>query len=103
MIHFYHRIVAAGEWKRCNSQGEGMKGETNEERPHFVPRTERAANYMKAALFLGGTGLCPGLVKDGDNWILAFRFIQLPDDQEQLNRMLSDLDDEVERYTSAVA
>lgn len=99
MKHFKHRIVAAGDWRRCDSQGNGMKGNTDEPRPHFVPVTERGQHYMKAALFLGGTGLCPGLVKDGDDWILAFRFIQLPDDPEQILQMLDDLDDEVNRFT----
>ena len=101
--HFEHRIVPAGEWQRCNSQGEGLKGNSDEPRPHFVPLTEDANTYMKAAMFLGGTGLCPGIVQVDGGTVLAFRFIQLPDDPEQILQMLDDLDDEVRSYVRSVA
>lgn len=102
-MHFEHRIVPANDWKRCNSQGEGLKGNTDEARPHFVPVTQEGHTFMKYALFQGGTGLCPGLVRCGDDWIYSFRFIQLPDDPEQIRQMLDDIDSEVERITSSVA
>jgi hypothetical protein len=99
-VHFRHEIVEAGKWRRyCNPRGD--HGSTNEARHHFIAQTERAQLFIKldASEVMGNTGLCPGYValEDGTE-VLAYRFLFLGANEQQLEMMLGDLDREVERF-----
>lgn len=89
--HFEHRMIPAGEWQRI--RGTTPTGDDCE-RPHFVATTDRGQSFVALDAFgaCGSTGLCPGKVLVDGEWIYAYRFIKLPEDPDQIERMLADLD-----------
>jgi len=98
--HFRHEIVEAGEWRRY-TEPEGAHGGSNEDRPHFVARTEAGDKLVALDVsgVIGHTGLCPGWVKRPDGTeVRAYRFRVLEATADCIERMLGDMDDLVVRF-----
>jgi|LSQX01.3.fsa_nt_gb hypothetical protein len=95
--HFRLATVKAGDWRRYRKPM-GSHGRVDDDRPHFVAQTEAAEEFVRLnAELVIQTGLCPGWVKVGDRETLAYRFREVTDDKEALERVLRDLDAEVNR------
>ena len=98
MKHFRFMYVEAGNWSRL--PGTGAVGGNNT-RPHFIPITQAAENFIAYGMFVGfGANLCPGLVNlDGDEK-LAFRFVLIKNPEENVPKMIAELDETVDRLTT---
>lgn len=95
--HFRFEVVKAGDWRRYR-EPMGTHGKVDEDRPHFIAQTEAAEEFVRLnAELVIQTGLCPGWVKVGDREILAYRFREVTNDMETIERVLRDLDAEVSR------
>lgn len=84
-VHFQYTMVPAGCWSPAGR--DNARGGDNEPRPHLIPATDDSRRLLGIEIsgFLGHTGLCPGAVTlDDGSTTLAYRFITLPDQLDEL-------------------
>lgn len=75
------RLAMCDTWRRIlpkNAESAIM----NEVRPHLIPVTKEAETFVSvdAGGFIGHSGLCPGEVLIDGQWVTAYRFIQLTEE-----------------------
>jgi hypothetical protein len=106
--HYKYMMVPAGEWKRENWQEAAVKdgtapvtvGSTDEARPHIVPISEDAKKVALLDGMMGSFGFPTGYVKQGDEWVLSYRFMKL-DQEHAETEIIPEMVAEVERMMHA--
>lgn len=75
------RLAMCDTWRRIlpkNAESAIM----NEVRPHLIPVTKEAETFVSvdAGGFIGHSGLCPGEVLIDGQWVTAYRFLKLSEE-----------------------
>lgn len=75
------RYAVCDTWRRIVPQG-SQSAVMFEPRPHLIPTTHEAETFVSvdAGGFIGQSGLCPGEVLIDGQWVSAYRFIKLTEE-----------------------